>query len=118
MAQGLCQGCVLSSLLFKVLFAAILIAALEKFSKNTDIFLDLAHLQEQPSKVAPETALECARHAIRMLYADVVCIVLRSPRGLQHMMVVFVEIFGAFGTSISESETTTMCMSILRALIT
>ena len=115
-AQGLRQGCVLSPLLFNVFFAAILRIVLERFSKDAGILADLVHLHEQPSKVGPETALECVRRAIwGMLYADDACIVSRSTRGLGRMMAVFVEVFGAFGLTISESKTETMCMPIPRA---
>ena len=114
-AQGLRQGCVLSPLLFNVFFAAILFV-LERFSKEAGILADLIHLQDQPSKVGPETALECVRRAIwGMIYADDGCIVLRSPRGLGRMMAVFVEVFGTFGLTISESKTETLCMPIPRA---
>ena len=90
-----------SLLMFNIFFAAILLVVLERFSKDTDILADLIHLQEQPSKVGPETALECVRCAIwGMLYADDACIVSRSPRGLGRMMVVFVEVFGTFGLTI------------------
>ena len=115
-AQGLRQGCVLSPLLFNVFFAAILLVALERFSKDADILADLIHLQEQPSKVGPETALEYVRRAIwGMLYADDAGIVSRSPRGLGRMMATFVEVFGTFGLTVSESKTETMCMPIPRA---
>ena len=118
-AQGLREGCVLSPLLFNVFFAAILFDALEKFSKDAVILADLIHLQEQPSKVGPETALECVRRAIwGMLYADDACMVSRSPRGLGRMVAVFVEAFGTFGLTISQSKTETMCMPIPRALAT
>ena len=64
-------------------------------------------------------ALECVRRAIwGTLYADDACIVSRSPRGLGRMMAVFVEVFGAFGLTISESKTETMCMPIPRAPVT
>ena len=115
-AQGLRQGCVLSPLLFSVFFAAILRVVLERSSKDAGILADLIHLHKQPSKVRPETALECVRRAIwGMLYADDACIVSRSPRGLGRVMAVFVEVFGAFGLTISESKTETMCMPIPRA---
>ena len=115
-AQGLRQGCVLSPLLFDVFFAAILRIVLERFSKDAGILADLVHLHEQPSKVGPETALECVRRAIwGVLYADDACIVSRSTRGLGRMMAVFVEVFVAFGLTISESKTETMCMPIPRA---
>ena len=116
-AQGLRQVCVLSPLLFNVFFAAILRVVLERFSKDAGTLADLVHLlHKQPSKVGPETALECARRATwGMMYADDACIVSRSPSGLGRMMAVFVEeVFGAFGLTISESKTETMCMPIPR----
>ena len=115
-AQGLRQGCVLSPLLFNVFFAAILRVVLESFGKDAGILADPVHLHKQPSKVGPETALECVRRAIwGMLYADDACIVSRLPRGLGRMMAVFVEVFGVFGLTISKSKTETMCMPIPRA---
>ena len=118
-AQGLRQGCVISPLMFNVLFAAVLRVVLERFSEDAGILADLIHLHEQSSKVGPETALEYVRRTIwGMLYADDACIVSRSPRGLGRMMAVFVEVFGAFGLTISESKTETMCMPIPRASAT
>ena len=37
---------------------------LERVSEDADMLEDLAHLQDQPSKVGSETALECVRRAI------------------------------------------------------
>ena len=55
----------------------------ERFSEDVNKSAGLAHFQEQPAKVGPENALECARRAIcEMLYADDACIVWRSLREL------------------------------------
>ena len=79
--------------------------AIERFSEDAVILPDLVHLQEQPSKVGPETALECARRAIwGMLYADDACIVSRSQRELERMMAVFVEVYGACGVTILREQ--------------
>ena len=86
----------LSSLLFDVFFASILLVALERFSEDVDIVADLAHL-EQPSNTGPETVLGCARRAILwMLCADDACMMSRLPRGLERMMAVFVEVLRRF----------------------
>ena len=114
--HGLRQRCVILPPLFIAFFAAILPFALESFSEDAGIHVDLYHLQEQPSKVGPETAQECAKRAIwEMLYADDACIVSRSPRGLGRMMEVFVDVLGVFVLAISESKTEIMCVPIPRA---
>ena len=112
--QGLRQGCVLSPLLFNIFFAAALLVALQRFSEDPDILADLVHLQEQPAKVGQETAMECVRRAVwGMLYADDACIVSRSPQGLERMMATLVDVFGAFGLTISEKKTETMSLSLI-----
>ena len=114
--QGLRQGCVLSPLLLNFFFAAALLVALQRFSEDPDILSDLVHLQEQPAKVGPETAMECVRRAVwGMLYADDACIVSRSPQGLERMMLTLVEVFGAFGLTVSEKKTETMSLPIPHA---
>ena len=70
----------------------------EWFSEDAGTLTNLAHLQDSRQRLRHETALECARRAIwGTLYADDACNVSRSPRRLERMMAVFVEVFGAFG---------------------
>ena len=45
-----------------------------------------------------------------MLYADDAGIVSRSPAGLARMMTVIVEVYGAFGLTVSEKKTETLLM--------
>ena len=81
--QGLRQECVLSPLLANIFFAAVLLVALQRFSKNADILADPVHLQEQPVMIGPETALECVHRAVwRILYADDACIVVADTTGV------------------------------------
>ena len=47
-------------------------------------------------------------HDDGILYVDDACIVSRSPRGLDQMMAVFVEVFGALCLTVSESKIETM----------
>ena len=62
--QRLRHGCMFPQLLFNVFFAVIYLVALQIFCKDADVLADFVHLQEQPSKVGPETALDCVRRAI------------------------------------------------------
>ncbi|MEO0565068.1 MAG: reverse transcriptase family protein [Chloroflexota bacterium] len=111
--QGLRQRRVLLPLMFNIFFAAALQVALQRFSEDPEILADLVHLQEQPTKVGPETAMECVRRAVwGMLYADDACAVSRSPQGLERMMVNLVDVFGAFGLTVSEKKTETMRLPI------
>ena len=52
MAQGLRQGYVLSPLRFNVFLAAILLVALERFSKDAGILVDLIHHKNSRRKLA------------------------------------------------------------------
>ena len=73
----------------------------------------LAHESEGYTKSSYYTTLK-AMHVRRavwgMLYADDAGIVSRSPAGLARMMTVIVEVFGAFGLTVSEKKTETLLM--------
>ena len=44
-------------MLFDIVFAAMLLVAIQRFSEDVDILADLVHLKEQSGKVGPEMAL-------------------------------------------------------------
>ena len=97
--QGLRQGCVLSSLLSNVSFAAAIHAVLVRFSEVPDILRDLVHLEEDLGEDGVEVEpLACMRRSVwGMLYADDVGIVYKSAEGLAKMMTVIVTVFEAPG---------------------
>ena len=69
--QSLRQRCVLSPLLFDI-FAAVLIAVLQKFSEDTVILVILVHVKEPPALMGLESAMDCVpRPTWGMLYVDV-----------------------------------------------
>ena len=50
-----------------------------------------------------------------ILFADDTCIMSRSPQGLERIMATLVEVFGAFGLTVSEKKTETMSFPIPHA---
>ena len=108
--QGLRQRCVLSPLLFDIFFAAAIKVVLVRFSEDDTILKDLVYLEEEAG-VGAGTPLERARRAVwGMLYADDAGVVSRSQEGLTMMMPIIVELFGAFGLTVSEEKTATLLM--------
>ena len=68
--QGIRQGCVLSQLLFDILFADELTVGLRRFSKNNVILAELVRLKEPPMSMGPEPAMDYVRRAVwGMFYA-------------------------------------------------
>ena len=108
--QGLRQECVTSPLLFNILFAAAIEVVLVRFSEDDNILKDLVYLEEE-ARVGAGTLLERARRAVwGMMYADDAGVVSRSQEGSTRMMTIIVELFGAFGLTVSEKKTETLLM--------
>ena len=111
LAEGLCQGCGLSPLLFSILFATVLLIALQRLSEDADILADFVHPQEKRARVGPEAGLECVRRAMwGVLYDDDVCIISQSSLGLELMRTVLIGVFSALRLTVSEKKTNIMCL--------
>ena len=80
-----------------------LLVALQRSTEDADILANLVHHRAR-------LAQECVRRAVLgMQYADDSCSVPRSSRGLELMMMILVDVFGAFGLTVS-GKTETMCV--------
>ena len=92
----------LSLLLFNIFFATLLTVVLQRFREDTVIITELVHLKEPPTSIGLESAMGYGCCAVwDMLYADVDCIVSRSPQRLPNIMEVIVEVYRAFASTVS-----------------
>ena len=108
--QGLRQRCVLSPLLFNIVFTAAIEVVLVRFSEDDTILKDLVYLEEEAG-LGAGIPLERARRVVwEMLYADDAGVVSRSQEGLTRVMTLIVEVLGAFGPTVSEKKTETLLM--------
>ena len=104
------RRCVLSPLLFGIFVAVAIEVVLVRFSEDDTTLKDLVYLEEEAG-VGAWTPLGRAWRAVReMLYADDAGVVSRSQEGLTRMMTTIVEVFGAFGLTVSEKKTATPLM--------
>ena len=111
--QGLCQGCVLAPLLFNILFAVVINVASTHFKADEGVMDALVHLRKKKGAgglgeaTAGESVLATPLWGI--LYADDAGVFSRSPEQLRKMMEVIVVVCAAFGLTVSEAKTETMC---------
>ena len=83
----------------------------QRFSEDTAILAELAHLKEPPTSVGPEPAMEYVCRAVwSMLYADNTCIDSRTPQGLAKIIEVIVQVFRYFTLTVSAKKIEAMCM--------
>ena len=111
--QRLRQGCMLSPLLFNIVFAAVIIVVLQEFAEDPLIVLDLVYLDDAPKgedgRPRKEGTLEIVRRAVwGMLYADDTGVVSTSPRGLTRIMGVIVVACQEFGLTVSYKKSEAM----------
>ena len=93
------------TLLFNIFFAAVTKVVLQRFSEDGAILENLVFLAEGSGGGPDDTRLDRVRRAVwGMPYADDAGTVSRSPVGLARIMTVIVEVFGAFGLTVSEKK--------------
>ena len=112
--QGLLQGCVLAPLLLNIFFVAVINLASTRFKADEGIMDALVHPRKKTGaggrveSTVGESVL--ATPLWGMFYADDAGIVPQSPEQLRKMMGVIVVVCAAFGLTVSEAKTETVCL--------
>ena len=112
--QGLCQRCVFAPFPFHIFFAAVINVASTRFKADEGIMDALVHLRKKRGAggrgeaTVGESVLATPLWSV--LYADGAGVVSRSPEQLRKMMEVIVVVCAAFGLTVSEAKTKTICL--------
>ena len=112
--HGLRQGCVLAPFLSSIFFAAVVNVASTRFKADEGIMDALVHLRKKRGAggwgeaTAEDSVLATPLWGV--LYADDTGVVSRSPEQLRKMMELFMVVCAAFGLTVSEAKTETMCL--------
>ena len=88
-----------------------LTVVLQRFSEDTVILAELMRLEEPPTSMEPEPAVEYVRRTVwGMLYVNDACMIPRPPQRLAKTMEVIVEVCRVFALTVSAKKTETMYM--------
>lgn len=95
-------------MLINIIFAAVLLVALQRLSKDSNILADLVYTQEQPARLEPETAMEYVRRAVLERLHAYNCLSYSSHRRAWSR----VDVFGVLGLTFSTEKAGTLSLSI------
>ena len=98
--------------LFKIFFAVVLTVILQRLSIDGEELTSFVHLKELMDAVGPETAMKTLRGIWVRLNVNDACIASRMTQDLARMVAIVIEVCRAFGLTVSEKKTETMCMPV------
>ena len=114
MEQGLRQGCVLAPLPFNIFFVAVINVASTRFEADKGIMDAFVHLRKKRGAGGRGEATVGKTVLVTplwgMLCADDARVVSQSPEQLRKMTGVILVVCAAFGLTVSEAKTESMCL--------